>query len=117
MIRRLDAQRSIDGVKQAGFLDVAEDSERSSAPFVGPIAFPETKDWEDLTKNRSRLDAEGRSRSSPAEVAIQKKLSVQVRAAFQNKPLAVVLDALAKQADVPIHLDMVGLEEIGGAHV
>ena len=110
MIRRLDAQRSIDGVKQAGFLDVAEDSERSSAPFVGPIAFPETKDWEDLTKNRSRLEAEGRSRSTPAEVAIQKKLSVQVKAAFQNKPLAVVLDALAKQADVPIHLDMVGLE-------
>jgi general secretion pathway protein D len=109
MIRRLDAQRSIEGVKQAGFLDVAEDSERSSAPFVGPIAFPETKDWEDLTKNRSRLEAEGRSRSTPAEVAIQKKLSVQVKAVHRNEPLAAVLDALAKQADVPIHLDMVGL--------
>ena len=66
MIRRLDAQKTIEGAKQAGFLDDAEDGERASAPFVGPIAFPETKDWEDLTKNRSRLAAEGR-RGTPAE--------------------------------------------------
>ena len=110
MIRRIDAQKSIEGGKQTGFLDVAEDSERASTPFVGPIEFPETKDWEDLTKNRSRLAAEGRARGTQAEVAIQQRLSVQVRAAYRNQPLAAVLDALAKQADVPIHLDMVGLE-------
>jgi general secretion pathway protein D len=110
MVRRLSTQQSLDGVKQAAFLDDAEDAQRSSAPFVGPIAFPETKDWTDLTKNRSRLEAEGRSRASAAEVEIQKKLSVKVRAAHRNEPLAAVLAALAKQADVPIHLDMVGLE-------
>ncbi|MFM8434045.1 MAG: hypothetical protein ACKOBP_01685 [Planctomycetia bacterium] len=110
MVRRLSTQQSLDGVKQAAFLDDAEDTQRSSAPFVGPIAFPETKDWTDLTKNRSRLEAEGRSRASAAEVEIQKKLSVKVRASHRNEPLAAVLDALAKQADVPIHLDMVGLE-------
>ena len=109
MVRRLDAQKTIEGAKQAGFLDDAEDGERASAPFVGPIAFPETKDWEDLTKNRSRLAAEGR-RGSPAELAIKKKLGVQVRASYRNEPLAAVLAALAKQADVPIHLDMVGLD-------
>jgi len=110
IIRRLDTQKSIDGDKQTGFLDVAEDSEKSSRPFVGPIEFPETKDWEDLTKNRSRLEAEGRSRGTAAEIAIKQKLATQVNAAFRNEPLAAVLDALAKQADVPIHLDMVGLE-------
>ena len=110
MVRRLSTQQSLDGVKQAAFLDDAEDTQRSSAPFVGPIAFPETKDWTDLTKNRSRLEAEGRSRASSAEIEIQKKLAVKVRAAHRNEPLAAVLDALAKQADVPIHLDMVGLE-------
>ena len=109
MVRRLDAQKTIEGAKQTGFLDDTEDAERASAPFVGPIAFPETKDWEDLTKNRSRLAAEGR-RGTPAELAIQKKLGVQVRASYRNEPLAAVLAALAKQADVPIHLDMVGLE-------
>jgi general secretion pathway protein D len=113
MVRRLSTQQSLDGVKQAAFLDDAEDAQRSSTPFVGPIAFPETKDWTDLTKNRSRLEAEGRSRASAAEGEIQKKLAVKVRAAHRNEPLAAVLDALAKQADVPIHLDMVGLETEG----
>ena len=113
MIRRLDTQKSIEGGKQTGFLDVAEDSDRSLTPFVGPISFPETKDWETLTKNRTRLEAEGRSRATPAEVAIQKKLSTQVRAQHRNEPLAVVLASLAKQAGVPIHLDMVGLESEG----
>ena len=110
MIRRLDTQKSIEGEKQSGFLDVAEDVERSSEPFVGPIEFPQTKDWEDLTKNRTRLDAEGKSRITPAEAAIHRKLSSQVQATHHNEPLASVLDSFAKQADVPLYLDMVGLE-------
>ncbi|NDC62783.1 MAG: hypothetical protein EBZ59_02050, partial [Planctomycetia bacterium] len=110
MIRRIDTQKSIEGDKQSGFLDVAEDSERSSMPFVGPIAFPATKDWTDLTKNRTRLEAEGRARATPAELAIQKKLGIPVKASHRNQPLSAVLDALAKQAGVPIHLDLVGLE-------
>ena len=110
VVRRLSAQQSIDGNKQAAFLEDTEDTDRASTAFVGPIAFPETKNWTDLTKNRSRLEAEGRSRASAAEIEIQKKLSVKVRAAHRNEPLAAVLDALAKQADVPIHLDMVGLD-------
>ena len=110
MVRRLSTQRSIEQDKQSGFIDVAEDAEQSSAPFVGPIEFPATKDWQDLTKNRTQLQAEGRSKLSVAEVAIHRKLSTPVRAAHRNEPLAAVLDALAKQADVPIHIDMVGLE-------
>jgi len=110
VVRRLSAQQSIDGNKQAAFLEDTEDTDRLSTPFVGPITFPETKNWTDLTKNRSRLEAEGRSRATAAETEIQKKLSVKVRAAHRNEPLAAVLDALAKQADVPIHLDMVGLD-------
>jgi general secretion pathway protein D len=110
MVRRLSTQRSIEQEKQSGFIDIAEDTEQSSAPFVGPIEFPTTKDWQDLTKNRSQLQAEGRSRLSTSEVAIHRKLSTPVRAAHRNEPLAAVLDALAKQADVPIHVDMVGLE-------
>jgi len=110
MIRRLDTQKSIADGKESGFVAAMTDVDKSSTPFVGPIEFPATKDWEDLTKNRNRLDAEGRSRTSPAEAAIHKKLSAQVVAVHRGEPLAVVLDSLAKQAGVPIHLDMVGLE-------
>jgi general secretion pathway protein D len=111
VIRRLDAQKSIEGEKRDGFLDVVEDTERSSTPFVGPIEFPTTRDWEDLTKNRTRLQAEGRARATPAELQIKKRMSVKVKASHRDQPLSAVLDALAKQADVPIHLDMVGLEQ------
>ena len=111
VIRRLDTQKSIEGQKRQGFMDVAEDVERSSTPFVGPITFPTTRDWEDLTKNRTRLQAEGRSRASPAELQIQKRLAARVKATHRDQPLSAVLDALAKQADVPIHIDMVGLEQ------
>ena len=109
-IRRLDTQKSIADAKESGFVDAMTDVDRSSTPFVGPIEFPATKDWEDLTKNRNRIDAEGRARSTPAEAAIHKKLTSQVVAIHHNEPLAAVLDSLARQAGVPIHLDMVGLD-------
>ena len=111
VIRRLDAQQAIDGGRQTGFLDAVEDVARSSTPFTGPIEFPGSKDWEDLTKNRSQLQAEGRSKLSPAEVEIQRKLDGKVLPQYRDQPLAAVLDALGKQAGVGVHLDVVGLEQ------
>jgi len=111
VIRRMETQKTITSGQQDGFLDVADDIERSATPFTGPIEFPETKNWADLTKNRSQRLAEGKSRATPAELAIHRKLDTRVQPAFRNQPLAVVLAALAKQADVPIHLDLVGLEQ------
>ena len=73
MIRRLDTQKSLAGDKEDGFIEAMVDVDRSSTPFVGPIEFPATKDWEDLTKNRNRLEGEGRGRASPAEAAIHKR--------------------------------------------
>ncbi len=110
VIRRLDTQKMIASSKGDALLDVVEDAEASSVPFVGPIEFPETRDWEDLTKSRARLAAEGRSRMTPAELEIKQKLSTQVRAAYRERPLAEVLDELSKQAGVPLHVDLVGLD-------
>ncbi|MBT6460202.1 MAG: hypothetical protein HOK57_10390, partial [Planctomycetaceae bacterium] len=110
VIRRLDTQKMLAGSKGDALLDVIEDVEASSMPFVGPIEFPETHDWEDLTKSRARLAAEGRSQMSPAEMKIKSNLSNQVEAKYRNQPLAEVLDDLAKQAKVPIHVDLIGLE-------
>jgi general secretion pathway protein D len=111
MIRRLDAQRSIDGDRQVGFLDSAEDVEGSAVPFTGPMKFPDTKDWEDLTKSRTQRLAEGRSQATAAEAAIIKKLDTPVKPAYREQPLTAVIDALARQADVAIHLDLVGLDQ------
>ena len=111
MIRRIDTQRTIDGSQQSGFLDVVEDVEKSASPFAGPIEFPATRDWKDLTKNRAQLQAEGRSQASPAELEIHRKLDMKVKPDYRDKPLSAVLDGLAKQAGVGIHLDMVGFEQ------
>jgi len=111
VIRRIDTQRTIEGSQQSGFLDVVEDVEKSAAPFAGPIEFPTTRDWKDLTKNRAQLQAEGRSQASPAELEIHRKLEMKVKPDYRDKPLAAVLDGLAKQAGVSIHLDMVGFEQ------
>jgi len=113
VIRRLESQRSIEGAKQAAYLEDAEDTERASSGFVGPIEFPETHRWEDLTKNRSRLASEGRLRASPAELVIQKKLSTPVTLDHRGQPLSAVLDDLAKQAGIPIHLDRPALDGEG----
>jgi len=111
VIRRMDTQRTIEGGRQDAFLNVAEDVQQSATPFTGPIEFPGTKQWEDLTKNRSRLQAEGRSRATPAELEIHRKLETKVKAPYKDQPLSEVLADLQKQAGVPIHLDMVGLEQ------
>ena len=110
-IRRLDAQRSIDGTNQDGLLDVFEDVARSAKPMAGPIEFPDTRQWADLTKSRTERLAEGRSRVTAAELEIQKKLEGKVRPTFREQPLAAVLDELSKQAGVAIHIDMVGLDQ------
>jgi general secretion pathway protein D len=110
-IRRLDTQRSITGGNEAGFLDAVEDVARSSRPMAGPIEFPTTREWADLTKTRTERLAEGRSRVTAAELEIQKKLEGKVRPAFREQPLTAVLDELSKQAGVAIHIDLVGLEQ------
>lgn len=111
IIRRLAAQESIRDAQADGFLDVAEDVEMSAAGFVGPITFPDTKDWEELTKNRTRLAAEGRGRLTADEQEIQKKLSTKVEASHTGQPLTEVLESLGKQAGVPLHIDLAGLEQ------
>jgi general secretion pathway protein D len=110
-IRRLDTQRTLADGHETGFLDSMEDVERSGRPITGPIEFPDSKEWADLTKTRAELLAEGRSRATAAELEIQQKLDVKVQPEYRDQPLAAVLDAMGKQAGVSIHLDMVGLDQ------
>jgi general secretion pathway protein D len=111
IIRQLDVQKSLVDASQAGVLDALVDVERSARPMAGDIEFPNTRTWQELTKTREQKNAEGRSRATAAELAIQKRLDAKVKPDFRDQPLAAALDALGKQAGVAIHLDMVGLEQ------
>jgi general secretion pathway protein D len=111
IIRQLDVQKSLVDASQAGVLDTLVDVERSARPMAGDIEFPSMKTWKELTLTREQKLAEGRSRATAAELAIQKRLDAKVKPDFRDQPLAATLDALGKQAGVAIHLDMVGLEQ------
>ncbi len=111
LIRRLDAQQSLATSKQAGFLEVVEDAERSSTPFAGPIEFPATKDWRDLTRSRGELQAAARAQASPAEREIQRRLDTKVAPSYRGEPLSKVLEDLGRKAGVAVHLDVAGLGE------
>jgi len=111
VIRRLDTQQAIEAGKQSGFLDDAEAMAKSSTPFVGPIEFPATTDWKDLTKNRSQRQAEGRSRLSPIEIEILKRLDSKVQPSFRDAALAEVLETLGRECGVSVHLDVIGLDQ------
>ncbi len=110
-IRQIHTQNSIVDAERAGVLDTLAAVERSATPSSEDFSFPNTKTWENLTKSRAELLAEGRSRVTAAEVAIQKRLEARVKPGFRDQPLAAVLDSLAKEAGVAIHLDMVGLDQ------
>ena len=114
VIRNQRNQDLIDN-RENGVWSALDSVETSSIPFDDrePYVMPDAKRWEDLTKSRSRLMAEGRSRLTERELEIQKKLRTPVLLQFRETPLSEVLDHLAKLAAVNLHLDEKGLEEEG----
>lgn len=103
--------------KEAGAWETFMDVERAAVPGdVGddsPINFGDPKRWADLTKSRSRLMAEKRSRRTERELEIERKLSTPVSCKFRQRPLADVIEELRKLTGVNIHLDSKGLDEEG----
>jgi general secretion pathway protein D len=78
-----------------------------------PYRMPDAKTWEQLTKSRKQLEAEGRTRLTERELEIERKLKTPVLLKFRDTPLSEVLNHLATLASVNLHLDEKGLEEEG----
>ncbi len=78
-----------------------------------PYRMPDAKTWEQLTKSRKQLEAEGRSRLTERELEIERKLKTPVLLKFRDTPLSEVLNHLATLAGVNLHMDEKGLEEEG----
>jgi general secretion pathway protein D len=92
-----------------------ENNEEAGTPFDDrePYLMPDAKKWDELTKSRSRLLAEKRSRRTERELEIERKLKTPVMLKFRDAPLSEVLNHLATVASVNLHLDAKGLEEEG----
>jgi general secretion pathway protein D len=75
------------------------------------MQFTNAKDWDDI-KNRSRL-SENRNQVSPREQDIRRRLKTPVQLRYTDRPLAEVIDSLAKMTGVDIYLDPRGMNQEG----
>lgn len=104
--------RNIREERDEAYWSTLADVESSSVPLVGDgaeMAFAEN--WGDL-KKRSGLSRE-RGRMSPREQEIKRRLDTPVNLDYADRPLAEVVESLAKMAGIDIHLDPRGLSQEG----
>ncbi|TWT96061.1 outer membrane porin HofQ [Botrimarina colliarenosi] len=98
--------------KDQEFWNALAKVDEASIPLVGggkDIVYG--KNWGDI-KERSSISRE-RGRMSPREVEIKNRLKTPVQLRYTDRPLAEVMDALAKMTGVDIYLDPRGLNQEG----
>ena len=115
LINNLMRAKSIQSLKEEGFVDTLEQVDIASIPFSGkdPMVFPDIKDWKDMIGRRKKFAGDRRRHRSERDIEIEKKLRAPVSLQFTGAPLSQVLDYLAKLAEVNVYLDPQGLAEEG----
>jgi general secretion pathway protein D len=115
MVRRFFDNLSLQGAREQGFIDQMRSVELAAIPFndLIPYAHGDAKEWEALTKRRSKYRDEGRIMRTEQELEIERRLRTPVLLQFQNAPLSQVMDYLARMAGINLHLDPQGLAEMG----
>lgn len=100
--------------KERGFVDAMNSVEQSSKPFndMNPYEFPNIREWDKITKIRRSFPGD-EPRRNERELEIIRKLRTPVSLQFDNAPLSLVLNYLAKLAEINLHLDPQGLSEEG----
>jgi len=101
--------------KEEGYWAQMDSVTASSVGFDDryPIVMPDAKEWEDLTRRRSKLAAERRRHQTEGDLEIERKLRHPIPLDFKEAPLSEVLDYLSKLTDVNMHLDPEALSEYG----
>jgi len=100
--------------EQATF-DALDDVDRSKLPMDTrrPFQFGDSQDWDNLTASRRKMMERSATHLSPAGMKIQQALLEPVDVNFNNQPLGVVLDTLARMTGVSVHIDRAGLNAEG----
>ena len=97
--------------------DALDDVDRSKLPMDTrrPFQFGDSQDWGNLTASRRKMMERNGTHLSPAGMKIQQALLEPVDVNFENQPLGVVLDTLARMTGVNVHIDRAGLNAEGVA--
>lgn len=114
-LRRLMNQQAYSREKENGVFSAFESVRDASIPIDDrdPFVYPDAKEWERISRSPARMGRERRSRLTERELEIERKLDTPVSLRFEKRPLAEVMDHLARLADINIHLDPRGLGEMG----
>ncbi len=82
-------------------------------PLEGDIAYPDVRQWEEMSQGRRQQAARRQRKFSEVELQIQTALRKPVDIHFANVPLAAVMEQLAASAGINIYLDPEGLSSEG----
>lgn len=110
---RVQEMEDIAADKEQGFVDQLAAVEQSSVPFDDSRPYRFAENWEELSRNRQRLQERQESPfMGPKEQDIKRRLSTQVDVRFQDRSLAEVLNQLSTLSGVPIFLDERALADV-----
>ena len=115
VINRHQRNLALRDAKERGVLDVLGNVDIASTPHndAEPYVHPDAESWGELTRRRQEyVKRHGRQRTE-TEIEIEQKLRTPILLEFDNTPLSRVMDFMAKLAQVNLHLDPVGLAEVG----
>ncbi len=117
LVRRFFDNLALQNAREQGFIDQMRSVELSAIPFndMIPYVHGDAREWQALTKRRSKYRDEGRITRTEHELEIERRLRTPVLLQFQNAPLSQVMDYLARMAGINMHLDPQGLAEMGVA--
>ena len=95
--------------------DALDDVDRSKLPMDTrrPFQFGDSQNWGNLTASRRKMMERNGTHLSPAGMKIQQALLEPVDVNFNNQPLGVVLETLARMTGVNVHIDRAGLSAEG----
>ncbi len=112
ILRRLQNGRRMRDEMERGIVHAFEEVDRTGIPPIGDYLFPEN--WQDITRNRAETNAR-MERRSPGALEIEKKLKQPVLVQYRNQPLGMVIEDLARVAQINIFIDQQGLLQEGVA--
>lgn len=115
VLRRVNMQKDLSAQKEEGFVAAMTDVDRASIPTDQEYQLPNLHDWNQLTKTRKQLEAEGSNRLTQRERQIEAALKTPVLLKYDRRPLGEVLADLGKLADINIYFDGQGAAAEGAS--
>lgn len=109
--KRIEEYEQTRNQREDLWVDAMNDVDRANMPMTdaAPYLFPESKKWEQLTRDRAKYAEDGMSGMSPAEVRNWELLKQPVLVDFKERPLAEVIKILSDMSGVMMHIDEAGI--------